>query len=336
MEQFICQYCGKEFEAKKSAKRKYCCKACSVAATKGKKNVKNTKEKVQVQCLICGKVEFVRPSRAKNYLTCSIECQHAYLSNKFNQKISCQCAYCGKPLKVKPYKYHLTQNPCCSKECANQLKKEKYKGCSNHQFGLLGPLNASFKGKNVKSQNGRQVDIMVYSPDCIESNKEGRVKKHRFLIYQNKDRFNQCIFKDGLIHSDINIHHIDCNHNHNNIENLVPLTRKQHKSLHTKLGYNASELLSKIIGVVKQGELLENPEEDNQQPSLYGNIFEGSETNSRIQLDSNADTSALLQQITNLLNDYIVQTRNITKESYDKTIKEILESEIKSLEINTK
>ena len=49
--------------------------------------------------------------------------------------------------------------------------------------------------------------------------------------------------------------------------------------------------------VVKQGELLENPEVDNQQPSIYRNIFEGSTTNSRVLTDdaedSNANTSAL-------------------------------------------
>ena len=44
----------------------------------------------------------------------------------------------------------------------------------------------------------------------------------------------------------------------------------------------------------KQGELLENPEMDNQQPSLSSNTFEGSTTNSRVlNEDSNADTSAL-------------------------------------------
>lgn len=60
---------------------------------------------------------------------------------------------------------------------------------------------------------------------------------------------------------------------------------------------------TKIIGYVKQGELLENPtteivNEDNQQPSLSSNAFEGSETNSRIlpgnAEDSNTNTSALL------------------------------------------
>ena len=53
--------------------------------------------------------------------------------------------------------------------------------------------------------------------------------------------------------------------------------------------------------VVKQGELLENPEEDNQQPSIYRNIIEGSTTNSRVLTDSaedgNTDTSALPDNI---------------------------------------
>lgn len=34
--------------------------------------------------------------------------------------------------------------------------------------------------------------------------------------------------------------------------------------------------------VVKQGELLEIPEEENQHPSIYRNIYEGSTTNERV------------------------------------------------------
>lgn len=48
---------------------------------------------------------------------------------------------------------------------------------------------------------------------------------------------------------------------------------------------------------VKQGELLEHPNKDNQQPSLNSNVFEGSTTNNRVQTDyaedSNVDTSTL-------------------------------------------
>lgn len=59
---------------------------------------------------------------------------------------------------------------------------------------------------------------------------------------------------------------------------------------------------------VKQGELLENPTslEDNQQPSLISNDFEGSTTNSRIlNKDSNANTSALPKISKNDLEAYI-------------------------------
>ena len=60
------------------------------------------------------------------------------------------------------------------------------------------------------------------------------------------------------------------------------------------------DLLYKLKSVLnKQGELLESPtteivNEDNQQPSLGSNTFEGSTTNSRVlNKDSNANTSAL-------------------------------------------
>ena len=82
--------------------------------------------------------------------------------------------------------------------------------------------------------------------------------------------------------------------------------------------------------------MLENPEVGNQQPSLSSNTFEGSETNNRIRTgnaeDSNVDTSALLSQIQKLTNDYIVQTKKITEDGHQETIKQILESEIKSSE----
>ena len=61
------------------------------------------------------------------------------------------------------------------------------------------------------------------------------------------------------------------------------------------------EPLNKHQAVVKQGELLENPEGDNQHPSIYRNIIEGSTTNSRVLTDNaedgNTDTSALPDSI---------------------------------------
>ena len=62
--------------------------------------------------------------------------------------------------------------------------------------------------------------------------------------------------------------------------------------------------------------MLENLEEDDQQPSVFRNIYVGSETNSQVQtdnaVDSNADTSALLTE--NISDEEIVQTACITND----------------------
>lgn len=132
------------------------------------------------------------------------------------------------------------------------------------------------------------------------------------------------------------MHHINGNHSDNSLENLIPLTSAAHRKAHNMCEALALEKLNELIGVFKQGELLETPEEVNQQPSWNSNILEGSETNSRVlNEDSNAATSALLDKVKNIVDDYIVQTRNITLESYELSIQEILESEIKNSEVNT-
>jgi endogenous inhibitor of DNA gyrase (YacG/DUF329 family) len=66
---FKCEYCGKEFQAKPSAKRKYCCKECANKASKGRKLGPRVK-KVKVVCAECGKEEYVKPSRALFMLFC--------------------------------------------------------------------------------------------------------------------------------------------------------------------------------------------------------------------------------------------------------------------------
>lgn len=126
------------------------------------------------------------------------------------------------------------------------------------------------------------------------------------------------------------IHHKDANHLNNNPTNLVVLPKTAHRLVHTYFGNvlikalhtnkitreeffkccndDEKKFYENIIdlnvthqAVVKQGELLENPEEDNQQPSIYRNIIEGSTTNSRVLTDNaedgNTDTSALPDNI---------------------------------------
>ena len=149
------------------------------------------------------------------------------------------------------------------------------------------------------------------------------------------------------------VHHKDCNHFNNDPHNLVLLPKTVHRYLHTKFGSvlihalhtglctreqffsfcneEDKKFYEQIIDlditrqvVVKEGELLENPEEDNQQLSIYRNVYESSETNSRVlpvnAEDSNTDTSALP------INDGedIVRTACITNEDAELEDKELL------------
>lgn len=344
---FICENCGKEFNAKPSSNRKYCSRECATEASRGKAKPSLSK-KVEVTCAYCGKKEMVPPCRAKNYVCCSTECSANYRKEQHLTQVKCTCPVCGKEFWVKPSRVKRTKGKiCCSTECANILRQTTYSGEGNPQYGIKGEANASFKGEWISRKNNNLIDIFVYAPDRPDSNVYGRITKHRLLVLENYTKFYKGFFteKDGFIVFNLDkelgicVHHINCNHSDNRIENLIPLTRTTHKWLHSQIDLLESSSFKKIIGVVKQGELLETPEVDNQQLSEDSNIFKSSETNNRIQTgnaeDSNIDTSALLNNINDIINDYIVQTRKITKDAYDKAVKEILESEIKNSEVNT-
>lgn len=159
---------------------------------------------------------------------------------------------------------------------------------------------------------------MVYMPDHIYSDKDGRVYKHRLLVECHHEMYDSKFFVvvDGkyYLKKEYHVHHKDGNHNNNNIDNLVICTRSEHTSIHNRQKVIIRDSKTgRITGVLKRGELLENPEVDNQQPSIFSNDYEGSETNSRILMcndkDGNADTSAP----PTISSDDIVRTIHITK-----------------------
>lgn len=312
---YTCLNCGKEFQGKKSANRKFCCKKCSDEYRKGKENPKLSK-KIEVTCAYCGKKEMVPPCRAKKYICCSKECLGEYRKASHKGQIECVCPVCGTTFWVKPSRVKRVKTTiCCSKECSNKLKETTYLGENNHQFGLTGDKNASFKGKEILSNYGY---ILEYCPGhpkpCDRSNKEPRVRQHRLVIERNYEQFDPKFFEelDGCIvlKDEYDVHHINENKTDNRLENLMILTKEEHTALHNSIRSKRASKYKKIIGVIKQGELLENLEADNQQPSFDGNIIEGSTTNGRVLTDnaedSNADTSALLQQILDIVEEDIV------------------------------
>ena len=271
-------------------------------------------------CLICGK-EFEVPHWRKNAKYCSTECRQEGLKGELN----CTCEVCGKQFHLKPYTLNRYKHHCCSKQCLNILKQTLYAGEGNHQYGLKGELNSSYKGLEIFKNNNNNVDIFVYDPSHPNANKNGRVTKHRLIVEQNYKLFDYKYFEEIngriVLKKSSNIHHIDGNHCNNDITNLIPVTRAEHRKIHNnELEIIRDSATGRITGVVKRGELLEKPEVANQQPSLNGNILEGSETSSRVQLDSNAATSAP----PDLIGEDIVRPTDITNETVELQDKELV------------
>ena len=131
-------------------------------------------------CKQCGK-KFDVPEYRKDAKYCCDECKHKALHGDLN----CECEVCGKKFHLKPYALKKSKHHTCSRECLNKLKSTLYKGEGNHQYGLKGDKNSSFKGYEIEDVNNNLVDVKVYKPDHIFADNSGRVLKHRLIVEEN-------------------------------------------------------------------------------------------------------------------------------------------------------
>lgn len=224
---------------------------------------------MKFNCIICNK-EFTRYGKqALVAKTCSFKCLGEYNSGTLNTK----CTQCGKIYHLKESskkRYKRTHGYFCSTGCMAEFRKEKY----------LGKENPNFRIQVDRDSNGYKLD---YLP------KFGRIKLHHKVVFE--------YLEINKIPKNMAVHHRDCNVDNNDIENLVILSHSDHKWLHKQFGnatlwafmnnkIQLSELLNwsndierakillsisiidqKITGVFKSGELMENPEVDNHEPS---------------------------------------------------------------------
>ena len=223
------------------------------------------KNQITVKCKVCDKVENVPLSRSKKYLTCSRICLGNILKK---EKIpNCKCANCNLDIYKKPSKKSSKLGNFCSVQCLAEYQKTAFLGKNNPNF------------KNIE----RDCDgyMMLHIPNM------GSMKHHVFTMYS--------ILGIKKIPKGYNLHHRDCNRDNNLPDNLCLINRSDHLWLHKQYGSavmwaycnNQIELdllikwsnnqekakrllpltLEKQIGIFKSDELLEKPEEVNQQPS---------------------------------------------------------------------
>jgi len=135
------------------------------------------------------------------------------------------------------------------------------------------------------------------------------------FVTNNSFQISSCSFLDEeiAILQQVLKENFNINTNKNAVNEIYIVAESKEKFLNVITPYILPSFQYKLIPYadrvhLKQGELLEHPIKDNQQPSLGSNTFEGSTTNNRVQTDnaedSNVDTSTLPDK--NFISDDIV------------------------------
>ncbi len=157
-----------------------------------------------------------------------------------NEYLNCICPVCGKKFhRKKSYLKKCKNPPCCSYECDRIRRKRLMSGKNNHQYGLKGNKNASFKGNVICRMNGNQIDKWVYVPHHPYADANGRVRSYRLVIEVNAEKFNIDFFNNinGNLYlkPELYVHHKDGNHNNDEISNLQVVTKREHRRIHNFL-----------------------------------------------------------------------------------------------------
>lgn len=194
------------------------------------------------KCSNCGTEVEVRHKERLNRLNifCSKECESIYKKNNMSHKegyFNCKCPVCNKKFHLKPYMLKKYKTHYCSKECHRLAKKEYMKGEKNHQYGLKGDKNSSWKSnKKITSYGYIKIRNLEHPfKDC-----DGFVFEHRLIVEKyllNNDNSIEIKGKKYLKPEYI-VHHKDFNKLNNDISNLQIMTLEEHTSLHSKLRKN--------------------------------------------------------------------------------------------------
>lgn len=246
------------------------------------------------------------------------------------------CDNCGKEMTLIYHNYTESQKrrgwplttycrKCSSKD---PLTKKKLSGRQPHNKGKKYPERSGANSPTWKG--GSYIDGDGYRMLYIGNSKRQSCgwnsyrKEHSVVMEETLGR----PLEKGEV-----VHHIDGDKLNNSLENLyLCRSDKEHRTLHNSLEKITMGLVRAGLIVFnkdsqsymadpKLRELLEHPEEDNQQPSLEGNFLEGSETRSYYPAKDYEGPRAR-STLSYFKSDDIVRATDITNETVELPDKE--------------
>ena len=182
------------------------------------------------KCVVCGKdVEIFHQKRMEaKSVCCSTKCMGENMKSK---DLNCECPICHKKFHLRQYHKNKSKNNYCSRECFRLAKMEYMKGEGNHQDGLKGSLNASWKANRKISNLGYYKIRMLEHPfrDCDNFVLEHRLVAEKYLL-----TLENSVEVDGkfYLNPDLVVHHKDGNKLNNDVNNLEIMTLSEHTKLH--------------------------------------------------------------------------------------------------------
>lgn len=190
---------------------------------------------VKATCDWCGK-EFncqrFRTEDGRKHIFCSNKCRAAF--QHAQTELNCICEICGKAYHVPQSRLDRYGSRYCSKECADKAKEKYMRGEGNHQYGLKGNKNVSWKSDERISSYGYRLIRKLNHPF---RNSDDFVFEHRLIAEQfllNDD--NSVVINDKrYLSPKYIVHHIDFDRLNNDHNNLMVMKESEHMSLHQKL-----------------------------------------------------------------------------------------------------
>lgn len=188
-----------------------------------------------IACEYCQREFFASPSRLKNkHVCCSRQCSTALakgLRSKQDGYLNCVCGVCSNKFHLKPSEANNGVTHCCSMECARKWRREKMTGKGNHQYGLTGDKNTSWKSDTKINTYGYR---MIRMPDHPFCDVDGFVFEHRLVAEEHwLTPFNSVeINGKRYLPPEYTVHHINGDKLDNTPENLFILTKDLHRTIH--------------------------------------------------------------------------------------------------------